>query len=132
MWNNLIKWSHAQHPTIDYDPSKWKQEDIVLMENTISRFISLIRFHDITSEEYFNKVLPYQSLLPETLKHEILQFYLVSDVKKIGSLPSRTFCRIDSDLINANHVALFTRWIRKSHEVLKRTYKFNLILYLLS
>ncbi|CAB4431912.1 unnamed protein product [Rhizophagus irregularis] len=126
VWNNLIRWAHAQQPTVNKDPSEWTKDELTLMERTLLRFIPLIRFHDITSEEYYDKVVPYENLLPKKLKNEILKFYLVSQEKQIGSLPSRNV--IDSALINSKHLALFAGWIDKKDKSLKMIpYEFNLI-----
>ncbi|PKB94420.1 hypothetical protein RhiirA5_438818, partial [Rhizophagus irregularis] len=124
VWNNLIRWAHAQQPTVNKDPSKWTKDELTLMERTLLRFIPLIRFHDIISEEYYDKVVPYEDLLPKKLKNEIWKFYLVPQVKQIGSLPSRNA----SALINSKHLALFAGWIDKKDKYLKMIpYEFNLI-----
>ncbi|POG65116.1 hypothetical protein GLOIN_2v438827 [Rhizophagus irregularis DAOM 181602=DAOM 197198] len=130
VWNNLIRWAHAQQPTVNKDPSEWTKDELTLMERTLLRFIPLIRFHDITSEEYYDKVVPYDDLLPKKLKNEILKFYLVPHAKQIGSLPSRiAVSTIDSVLINSKHLALFAGWIDKKDKSLKMIpYEFNLIL----
>ncbi|RIA83347.1 hypothetical protein C1645_833994 [Glomus cerebriforme] len=129
VWNKLVTWAHAQHPTINNDPSKWTNDEATLMEKTVSRFIPLIRFHDINTTEYYEKILPYQGLLPEKLSQEIWQFHCAVDIKPIGSLPSRSFCTIDSILIKTNHLALFASWIDNADVLLtKISYKFNLIL----
>ncbi|CAB4431913.1 unnamed protein product [Rhizophagus irregularis] len=129
VWNNLIRWAHAQQPTVNKDPSEWTKDELTLMENSLLRFIPLIRFHDITSEEYYDKVVPYDDLLPKKLKNEILKFYLVPHAKQIGSLPSRIAVNtIDSVLINSKHLALFAGWIDKKDKSLKMIpYEFNLI-----
>ncbi|RIA79310.1 hypothetical protein C1645_840986 [Glomus cerebriforme] len=41
IWDNLIKWSFAQHSSIQQDVKKWNKEDITIMERTLHRFISL-------------------------------------------------------------------------------------------
>ncbi|GBB89313.1 hypothetical protein RclHR1_00160029 [Rhizophagus clarus] len=121
IWNSLIKWAHAQQPTVNKDPSKWSKDELALMERTLLKFISLVRFYDISSEEYYEKVMPYENLLPKKLRNEILKFYLVSS-KQI-KLPSRL-----SVLINTKHLALFASWIYKKDKILKKNpYKFNLI-----
>ncbi|GBB89319.1 hypothetical protein RclHR1_00160035 [Rhizophagus clarus] len=128
VWNDLIRWAHAQQPTVNKDPSEWTKDELTLMERTLLRFIPLIRFHDITSEEYYDKVVPYDDLLPKKLKNDILKFYLVPHIKQIGSLTSRLFINIDSVLINAKHLTLFAAWIDKKDKALKIIpYKFNLI-----
>ncbi|CAB4394885.1 unnamed protein product [Rhizophagus irregularis] len=80
IWNNLIKWSYAQNPNIDQDPLKWTNDDIEIMKRTTHRLIPLIRFQDISSDDYYEKVFPYEELLPKKLKGEIMQFYLVGKI----------------------------------------------------
>jgi hypothetical protein len=129
IWNNLIRWAYVQQPTVNKDPSEWTKDEITLMERTLLRFIPLIRFHDISSEEYYDKVVPYDDLLPKKLKNEILKFYLTPHIKQIGSLPSRSPVNtVDSVLINAKHLAIFAGWIDKKDKPLKKIpYEFNLI-----
>ncbi|EXX75451.1 hypothetical protein GLOIN_2v1766005 [Rhizophagus irregularis DAOM 181602=DAOM 197198] len=130
LWNNLVRWAHAQQPTVNKDPSKWTKDELILMEKMLLNFIPLIRFHNISSEEYYNKILPYDDLLPKKLRNEILKSYLVTNVEQIGLLPSRfSFdVNVNSVLINATHLSLFTGWIDKDDEALQIIpYKFNLI-----
>ncbi|GBB83446.1 hypothetical protein RclHR1_10170008 [Rhizophagus clarus] len=132
IWNNLIKWAHAQNPTVNRDPSAWTKDEIKIMEQTMHNFIPLIRFQDITSEEYCSKVMCYKKLLPKKLKREILQFYLMPSVRRIaGSLPPR-LPKINSVIINTEHVKLIASWLDRKDEPYKKTqevqYEFDLIL----
>ncbi|CAB4397450.1 unnamed protein product [Rhizophagus irregularis] len=105
-----------------------KRDDLALDE--IELWNNLVRFHNISSEEYYNKILPYDDLLPKKLRNEILKSYLVTNVEQIGLLPSRfSFdVNVNSVLINATHLSLFTGWIDKDDEALQIIpYKFNLI-----
>jgi hypothetical protein len=136
IWNNLIKWSYAQNPNIDQDPSKWNKDDIEVMKRTTHRLIPLIRFQDISSDDYYEKVFPYEELLPKKLKGGIMQFYLVSNATKIvSSLPSRSRrskqLEDDSVIINSQHFAIFASWIEKKrvsyYNVTNIPYKFILL-----
>ncbi|GBC21489.1 BTB/POZ domain-containing protein [Rhizophagus irregularis DAOM 181602=DAOM 197198] len=121
VWNNLIKWVHAQQPTVNKDPSKWTKDELTLMERTILKFISLVKFYDIPSEEYYEEVMPYEDLLPKKLRNEILKSYLAPG-KQMKS-PSRS-----SVLVNDEHLAQFASWIYKKDEILQKIpYKFNVI-----
>ena len=42
IWDNLIKWCLAQHSNISQDPTQWNNEEIIIMEKAIHRFIPLI------------------------------------------------------------------------------------------
>ncbi|RIA81117.1 hypothetical protein C1645_791212 [Glomus cerebriforme] len=100
------------------------------MERTLFKMIPLISFHDIPSEEFCEKVMPYDELLPKKLRHELLTFYLAPE-KLLRPLSSRySFSiNIDSVIINAQHMPLFSNWIDRKDEPLKKNpYKFNLIL----
>ncbi|GBC06902.1 hypothetical protein RclHR1_07130001 [Rhizophagus clarus] len=77
IWNNLIAWIHAHQPTVKKDPNKWTNEELTSMTKTLYRFTPLIRFHDISKKDYYDKVMPYQFLLPERLRLEILRYFLV-------------------------------------------------------
>ncbi|GBC01279.1 hypothetical protein RclHR1_04120009 [Rhizophagus clarus] len=99
IWNNLIKWTYAQNPNINSDRSKWTQEDINMMKNTMHDLVPLIRFQDITSDDFYDKVFPYENILPDDYKDNIMQYYLVS--------------KINSSIINDNHFATFSNWIEK-------------------
>ncbi|RIA84560.1 BTB/POZ protein, partial [Glomus cerebriforme] len=120
VWDNLIKWTHAQHPNISHDPSKWTKDEIEIMKRTTYRLIPLIRFQDISSDDYYKKVFPYEELLSKELKGEIMQFYLVSKSTKIISLlPSRPNKlkqpEYDSVIIESKHLAIFSSWIKKKN-----------------
>jgi hypothetical protein len=139
IWNNLIKWSYAQNPDIDQDPSKWTNDDIEVMKRTTHRLIPLIRFQDISSDDYYEKVFPYEELLPKKLKGEIMQFYLVSNniTKIISSLASRSRrpkqqLQYNSVIITkSQHFDIFASWIEKKnssyYNVRNIPYKFNLL-----
>src|SRR5205807_482143 len=85
VWKNLIRWAHAQQPTVNKDPYEWTRDELTLMERTLLRFIPLIKFHDISSEEYHDTVIPYDDLLPKRLRSEILKQHLASGMKQIDS-----------------------------------------------
>ncbi|EXX53296.1 BTB/POZ domain-containing protein [Rhizophagus irregularis DAOM 181602=DAOM 197198] len=139
IWNNLIKWSYAQNPNIDQDPLKWTNDDIEVMKRTTHRLIPLIRFQDISSDDYYEKVFPYEELLSKKLKGEIMQFYLVSNSTTkiiISSLPSRLKrskqqLEYDSVIIKSQHFDIFASWIEKKnssyYNVRNIPYKFDLL-----
>ncbi|GES81015.1 hypothetical protein GLOIN_2v189594 [Rhizophagus clarus] len=128
MWNGLIKWGLAQEQELDQDVTKWDQENFKIFERTLHKFIPLIRFYEISSADYLNKVKPYEEILSKELREEILKFHLVPGCKPtINFLPRRS---VDSILINQKHVALFASWIDGNDEDTSYTkvpYKFILL-----
>jgi hypothetical protein len=131
VWNNLIKWGLAQDKTLNEDVSKWNQEKFNIFERILHKFIPLVRFCHISSEDNFNKVRPYEGILPKELREEILKFHMVPGYKPILNNLS---WRCPSILINQKHVAIIANWIDRKEEnlrdirVIPYKYKFNLIL----
>ncbi|RIA78771.1 hypothetical protein C1645_746361, partial [Glomus cerebriforme] len=82
IWENLIKWGLAQERKLDQDVSKWNQDDINTFKRILNKFIPLIRFYEITSEDYFNKVKPYEEILSKELRDDILKFYMIPEYRR--------------------------------------------------
>ncbi|PKK64954.1 hypothetical protein RhiirC2_853947, partial [Rhizophagus irregularis] len=76
IWDSLIKWSYAQHPSIQQDVKKWNKEEITVMERTLHKFIPLIRFYHVDSEGFFLKVYPFKILIPEDILDNVLAFHM--------------------------------------------------------
>ncbi|EXX76177.1 hypothetical protein RirG_035530 [Rhizophagus irregularis DAOM 197198w] len=114
IWENLIKWGISQQNIIINDPTKWTKEDIIKIEKELCQFIPLIRFYDIKPEDFFYKVYCYKEILPKDLIHDLLEFYIVPNIKpKTNLTPSRDPDLKDSTLIKSSHISLFASWIDK-------------------
>jgi hypothetical protein len=128
IWESLIKWGLAQEQELDQDISEWDQENFKILGGILHKFIPLIRFYEISSADYLNKVKPYEEILPKELREGILKFHLVPGCKlTLNLLPRRS---IDSILINQKHAALFANWIDRRDEDIsyaKIPYKFILL-----
>ena len=78
---------------------------------------------------------PYKDILPQDLIHDLLEFHIVPNVKpKTNVTPSRKSnlkFKLDSTLIESNHIPLFASWIDKkdsSHYNKKKVpYEFKLL-----
>ena len=53
VWDILMKWVLAQHLTIPKDVTKWSKEEIIIMQRTLHRYISLVRFNQISSIKFY-------------------------------------------------------------------------------
>src|ERR1044072_6406072 len=131
IWESLLKWCFAQQ-NMKNDPTRWSKEDITKMERALYRFIPLIRFYDIEPTDFFYKVYNYKDILPQDLIHDLLEFYIVPNMKpKDNVAPSRKSFKLDSNLIKSVHIPLFSSWIDKKgnlHYNRKNIpYKFNLL-----
>ncbi|GBC21668.2 BTB/POZ domain-containing protein [Rhizophagus irregularis DAOM 181602=DAOM 197198] len=81
IWENLIKWGLAQEKSLNQDVSKWNQDDINMFKRILYKFIPLIRFYEISTEDYFNKVKPYEDIFSKELRDDILKFYMIPGYK---------------------------------------------------
>ncbi|RGB29049.1 hypothetical protein C1646_767090 [Rhizophagus diaphanus] len=124
IWENLIKWGLAQEQVLNQDVSKWSKDDINIFKRVLYKFIPLIKFYDISSRDYFNKVKPYEKLLSKELRDDILKSHMIPEYKPKYT-PRNPKCNIDSVIINQNHIKLFANWIDKKEG--KINYKFNLL-----
>ncbi|RGB28701.1 hypothetical protein C1646_767496 [Rhizophagus diaphanus] len=144
IWENLIKWGLAKDEILDEDVSKWNQEKFIILEQIIHNFIPLIRFYDISSEDYYNKVRPYKKILSEESRDDIERFHMLHK-SLLNKYSKRRLKRnidssliitgtVDSSIINKEHMVLFANWI-ESGDIIKSIkhknntyYEFNLIL----
>ncbi|POG53523.1 BTB/POZ protein, partial [Rhizophagus irregularis DAOM 181602=DAOM 197198] len=51
VWENVLKWGHAQHPELSSDPTRLSKDDISVLKNTLQHCIPFIRFYNLTSKE---------------------------------------------------------------------------------
>ncbi|RGB30658.1 hypothetical protein C1646_793420 [Rhizophagus diaphanus] len=133
IWGSLIKWSYAQHPSIQQDVKKWNKEEITIMERTLHKFIPLIRFYHVDSEDFFLKVYPFKILIPEDILDNVLAFHMAPSKKSSLNIQpprkSKNIC--DSVIIGPQHFAIFSSWIEKKnvsyYNESNIPYKFNLL-----
>ncbi|RGB42265.1 hypothetical protein C1646_810101 [Rhizophagus diaphanus] len=125
IWDNLMRWIFAQHPNIPKDITKWNNEEVMIMERTLNRYIPLIRFYHISLKDLYDKVYPLKELLPKNLIDNLFKF--PNEKTNIDKLPRRT--KYDSVIIEFRHFALFASWIDKISNVYSRKipYSFNLL-----
>ncbi|RIA83792.1 hypothetical protein C1645_742809 [Glomus cerebriforme] len=125
IWDNLIKWCLAQHFNISQDVTRWNKEEITIMERTIHRFVPLIRFNHISSEDFILKVYPFKKIVPKDLINNMLIFNMAPNKQlNIDIQPPR-------QQIKSQHFAIFSSWIEKKnythYNVRNIPYNFNLL-----
>ncbi|GBB98710.1 hypothetical protein RclHR1_00330037 [Rhizophagus clarus] len=82
-WNHLIKWGINQIPCLENDRNKWNENNYEELKKTISQFIPLIRFSEISRADFFDNVRPYKAIIPHNVYEEIMKFYM-KDISPIS------------------------------------------------
>src|SRR5436190_7769302 len=73
-WESLIKWGIEQTPCLESDRTKWNVRDYEALKGTLSPFIPLIRFVELSPADYFDKVRPYKEVIPDHICEEVEEF----------------------------------------------------------
>jgi hypothetical protein len=133
IWDSLIKWCFAQHPSIQKDVGKWNKGEIITIGRILHRFIPLIRFYHIASKDFLLKVYPFKVFLPEDMIDNLLAFHMVP-ARKLDiymQTPRKPKFVYDSVIIGPQHFALFSNWIEKKNNSYYNErnipYKFDLL-----
>src|SRR5438045_3084343 len=101
------------------------------MERRLSRFIPLVRFYNISSEDFLLKVYTFKELLPNDLINNIFAYHMVPNNRQnIDTQPHRK-SRYDSVIITSQHFDIFASWIeKKSKSYYNNTRNILYILYI--
>ncbi|EXX51710.1 hypothetical protein GLOIN_2v1534689 [Rhizophagus irregularis DAOM 181602=DAOM 197198] len=131
IWDSIIRWLFVHNLKFDDDNFKLSSEDIANFKNTTKEFIPLIRFYDISREDFYLKVYPYKDLLPKDLIHDVLRYHMVPDSTPMLNFKPSRGRKHKSILIDNNVFMRFAKWIDKTNEdYTKKTmpYRFELLL----
>ncbi len=129
VWDSLIKWGIEQTPELRSKNSygtRWNQRNFEALKKTLSQFIPLIRFMEISPDDFFDKVSPYKAVIPINIYEELEGFYYKGAFPKTISMGPR----IPSTIIKPSLVPILVNWIDGNDpNVLpfNNKYKFNLI-----
>ncbi|RIA93820.1 hypothetical protein C1645_873866 [Glomus cerebriforme] len=131
IWNSLIKWCLTQHSNISQNPTQWNNEEITVMERTIHKFIPLVRFRYISSENFVTKVYPFKEIIPKDLINNMLLFHMAPNTNQSNEdkrPPRQSKCNVDSLIINPNLIKLFANWIYRKEKIFEYVpYEFRLL-----
>ncbi|CAG8547913.1 13468_t:CDS:2 [Cetraspora pellucida] len=99
--------------TVNLDIVNWSTREFNALEKTLQRCIPLIRFGQLSIEEFNTKVKPFIKILPSNLRSRIVQHLLAkrqpeTNLVTIPTAPERA---IDSIIITQQQAALIACWI---------------------
>jgi hypothetical protein len=117
IWEHILKWGHAQNPELPSDPTNFSKDDFNILKNTLQQFIPFIRFYNLSSKEFLDKVLPYKKILSKELYKDLLINHLSihpdSKPKPRRVTGEINLKNIDSKIITYQHAELISKWIDK-------------------
>ena len=79
IWNHVIQWGVGQNETLGKNISVWSKDDFKKLKNILEDIIPLIRFHEISSSDFFQKITPFKKIFDKEVYKELLQYYLSHD-----------------------------------------------------
>ncbi|PKY37469.1 BTB-domain-containing protein [Rhizophagus irregularis] len=96
-------------PSIDKDILyRFLERDDLQIEEikTLNQFIPLIRFSEINSADFFDKVRPYKQIIPQYIYEEIMEFYMKNTLPK--TTPRIRNHYIDSKIIKSKFINIIS------------------------
>src|SRR6266498_3953913 len=113
VWENLLKWACGQNPVIQQDINKWSKNEFTVMERRLSRFIPLVRFYYISSEDFLLKVYPFKELLPNELVNNIFAYHMSPNNRQNIDIQCCRKSRYGSVITTFQYFDIFASWIEK-------------------
>ncbi|CAB4399568.1 unnamed protein product [Rhizophagus irregularis] len=136
VWDYLIKWGIEQTPGLESrnrNRSEWNNENFEALKRTLSRFIPLIRFTEISSDDFLDKIRPFKAIIPRNIYEEIMKFHMkrILPTNTIILPPRVGMIDIKSKIIKPKLAYIIANWIEKKDATAIRSrnsqYKFNLL-----
>ncbi|GBC02517.1 hypothetical protein RclHR1_04660010 [Rhizophagus clarus] len=124
-WDHLIEWGISDLKGEECNTDKWSNKDYEKLKEILNQFIPLIRFVEITFDDFNYKIKPYKVIISKQIYEEIEEFYNNGTIPKITTLPPR-IGQIDSKIIKPKLLKIIIKWITKGDFWIS-SYKFNLI-----
>ncbi|UZO02816.1 uncharacterized protein OCT59_021294 [Rhizophagus irregularis] len=76
IWEHVLKWGLAQNPKLPSEITNFSKDDFNTLINILLQCIPFIRFYNLTSKEFVDKVFPHREILPEELCTDLLKTFL--------------------------------------------------------
>ncbi|CAG8841913.1 26203_t:CDS:1, partial [Racocetra persica] len=118
LWKYLVKWGKGQlissNEKSKMDVTNWDKNDFASLKKSLDPFLPHIRFHEISSEEFYHHVRPYKKAIPEDLYEDLMAYQMANITPKISKLhPRYGSINIDSVIIKKDNAANIINWIEK-------------------
>ncbi|CAG8536079.1 12157_t:CDS:2 [Acaulospora colombiana] len=127
VWEHVLRWGISQTLTITSSPETWSRDDFSALKSTLKNCLPWIRYFQMSPGQFYDKVLPYEKILPKTIFKELLQHFLIPD-RPLNTIP---LAPRSSTIITSRHAALISSWIdhnSRVYEINENPYEFKLLL----
>jgi hypothetical protein len=117
IWEYILEWGIAQmSKCININELfNWTEEDFIELGEILHNFIPLIRWVQIPSKLFHQKISPFKKIFSENIYDDIIGYYLDPD-----SPPKSLFISQSRNpsfkIINKKHFSIITSWIDKEKE----------------
>jgi hypothetical protein len=130
IWDYVIQWGIGQKKELEEDISVWNKEKFIILRNVLKDIIPLIRFKQIFSIDFNNKIKPFKKAFEKEVYEEILEYYLVHN-RQPTLLVQQGPRVVKETLLNLKKKRLISSWIDKTknlYNINNLPYEFELIL----
>ncbi|RHZ84863.1 hypothetical protein Glove_74g217 [Diversispora epigaea] len=138
IWQYVIQWGKAQNPTLPSNLKEWTSDNFLTLKTTLKKCLSYIRYFNISSEDFFEMIFPYQQILEPELWLDINSKLLapnrpisssVLPPRKILNVTLPTRITLSSNIITDEHTLEISSWIdkRESNYTENNPYEFKLL-----
>ncbi|GBC06506.1 hypothetical protein RclHR1_06890010 [Rhizophagus clarus] len=133
VWEHVLKWGISQNPELPSDPLNYSKDDFNTLKNSLQQCILLIKFYNLTSKEFVEKVYPYKKIIPKELREKLIKDFIYQQNKKpeLEITKEISSKNIDSKIIKYQHTELISNWIDRLDTTLdsrSNPYEFKLML----
>ncbi len=132
IWNYIIQWGSGQNKELrNKNISEWKKDNFKKLKYVLDDIIPLIRFNEISRENFYDKVNPYKKIFDKNTYEKLLQYYFTE--KWQPELPFQKGPRIGKGkggLLNVKTKSLISSWINQennNYNINNMPYNFELI-----
>src|SRR5437660_2434807 len=78
IWNYIIQWGSGQNEELrNKNISEWKKDDFKKLKYVLDDIIPLIRFNEISRENFYDKVNPYKIIFDDGIYEKLLRYYSI-------------------------------------------------------
>ncbi|CAG8658980.1 15870_t:CDS:2 [Acaulospora morrowiae] len=107
---------NSNSPELKSNVREFKDQDFKILAKRLRNCIPLIRFHEISMEDFYLRVLPFKKILSKELRDDIIRCYMVTKAIPHCNVYPPRIPTLPSMLINWKHLILFASWIDKKAE----------------